>query len=50
MKQISSLAHAVNSVSGLDLNFGHGLSLDFNIDNIELVTQAKGNTLLFVLD
>jgi hypothetical protein len=33
-KEITILAHAVNSVSGLSLDFGHGLVLDFGLDNI----------------
>ena len=33
-KQINILAHAVNSVSGLAFDFGHGLALDFGLDNI----------------
>ena len=28
------LAHAVNSVSGLALDFGHGLALGFGLDKI----------------
>jgi hypothetical protein len=33
-KQITILAHAVNSVSGLALDFGLGLALDLGLDNI----------------
>jgi hypothetical protein len=33
-KEITILAHAVNSVSGLALDFGHGLALDFGLENI----------------
>ena len=33
-KQIPTIAHAVNSVSGLALDFGHGLALDFGLDKI----------------
>jgi hypothetical protein len=33
-KQITTLAHAVNSISGLALDFGRCLALDFGLDNI----------------
>jgi hypothetical protein len=31
---LTTLEHAVNSVSGLALDFCHGLALDFGLDNI----------------
>ena len=31
------LAHGVHSVSGLALDFGHGLALDFGLDHMQLV-------------
>ena len=37
-KQIPILAHAGNSVSGLALDFDHGLALDFGLDNSSPVT------------
>jgi hypothetical protein len=40
-KQITCLAHAVNSVSGLALDFGHRLALDFIYFNIQLVTLVN---------
>jgi hypothetical protein len=33
-EQIAIFAHAVNSVSGLALDFGHGLALDLGLDSI----------------
>ena len=37
-KLVPILGHGVNSVSGLDLDFGHGLVLDFvyTIGNMEI--------------
>ena len=37
-KQIPIVAHAVNSVSSLILDFDHGLYLDFGLDQIKRVT------------
>ena len=36
-KLVSILAHCVNSVSGLALDFGNRLALDFGLDLMQLV-------------
>ena len=36
-KVVHILAHGVHSVSGLALDFGHGLALDFGLDHMQLV-------------
>jgi hypothetical protein len=36
-KVVPILAHGVHSVSGLALDFGHGLALDFGLDHMQLV-------------
>jgi hypothetical protein len=46
-KMVSILAHCVNSVSSLALDFGYGLAFDFGLDLMQLVNWQRQCALLF---